>query len=258
MYPVSPIVSNQPTLTRTPSVYRGKGKGLFNPSDDDQSLADQFFEFVDDDAFPCVGAKAALARGEIYVHEFGNLDDAGNVPAVLDSLQQFVGMIDSCESDSSKVHSFVALFTGPSRLSELQFENMLWTHLYNLHILDVERGAPAASDISSNAASPHFSLSLASHPFFVIGLHPASSRMARQFQCPVLVFNSHRQFERLRSDGRYAKMQKATRKRDIALQGSINPNLADFGSNSEARQYSGRKVDAQWTCPFDFEKARKS
>ena len=69
-------------------------------------------------------------------------------------------------------------------------------------------------------------------------------------------FNSHRQFDRLRADGRYAKMQAATRKRDTALQGSINPNLADFGSAPETRQYSGRKVEADWTCPFHARKPR--
>lgn len=74
--------------------------------------------------------------------------------------------------------------------------------------------------------------------------------MARRLPSPALVFNSHRQFDRLRADGRYAKMQAATRERDIALQGSINPNLADHGEASEARQYSGRAVDADWICPF--------
>lgn len=63
----------------------------------------------------------------------------------------------------------------------------------------------------------------------------AKAAPARQFPSPVLVYNSHRQFEELRADGRYKKMQKATCQRDIALQGSINPNLADFGCNSEAR-----------------------
>jgi FPC/CPF motif-containing protein YcgG len=40
------------------------------------------------------------------------------------------------------------------------------------------------------------------------------------------------------------------REREIALQGSLNPNLADFGERSEARQYSGRAVEDQWRCPF--------
>jgi hypothetical protein len=34
------------------------------------------------------------------------------------------------------------------------------------------------------------------------------------------------------------------------LQGSLNPNLADFGEQSEARQYSGRATEADWVCPF--------
>ncbi len=65
-----------------------------------------------------------------------------------------------------------------------------------------------------------------------------------------MVFNSHHQFDRLRADGRYGRMQAAIRKRDGALQGSINPNLADFGDASEARQYSGREVEPDWRCPL--------
>lgn len=221
------------------------------------SLSQQFFSFIDDDTFPCVGAKAAMARGEIQVHEFGKLNDGSHDIDLLDALSKFVRVVDACH-DESTVHSFVALFPGTEALSEFGFETLLWTRLYNLHLLDVAKGVPAAIDISSNSESPEFSLSLAGHPFFVIGMHPGSSRMARQFQCPVLVFNSHRQFEKLRADGRYEKMKKATRKRDLELQGSINPNLADFGTNSEARQYSGRQVGVDWKCPFNFKEARES
>ncbi|MBA3796937.1 MAG: YqcI/YcgG family protein, partial [Chloroflexi bacterium] len=38
--------------------------------------------------------------------------------------------------------------------------------------------------------------------------------------------------------------------REVALQGSINPMLSDFGTRSEARQYAGREVDEEWRCPF--------
>lgn len=245
-------------------VFKAEGPLKYNAEhegrqDEKETLAEQFLDFIDDDDFPCVGAKAALARGEMYTHQFGILNDPANDEKLLDKLGEFVAMMDSCnEVDNSKVHSFVAIFNGPETTDELQFENLLWSQLYNLHALDVRRGAPVASDINSNPESPCFSLSLAGHPFFVIGLHPSASRLARRFNTPVLVFNSHRQFESLRASGRYQKMQKATRKRDIQLQGSINPNLADFGENSEARQYSGRKVGADWKCPFDFEKARKN
>jgi len=62
------------------------------------------------------------------------------------------------------------------------------------------------------------------------------------------------QFEKLKEDGRYGKMQITTRSREIAVQGSVNPNLADFGDASEARQYSGREVESDWRCPYDFTK----
>lgn len=261
MFPVNPttgfsrrVSPNQPVSKLQ---LRSRGSSYGRPQES-ETLSEQFLSFVDDDSFPCVGAKAALARGEMFVHEFGMLNDAAHDAELLDSLEAFVKTMESADDDPLKVHSFVAVFKGPFITSELQFENLLWTQLYNLHILDVSRGFSAASDISSNPESPQFSLSLAGHPFFVIGLHPGASRLARTFRSPVLVFNSHRQFEALRADGRYSKMQKAIRKRDIALQGSINPNLADFGFNSEARQYSGRKADANWKCPFDFEKARQS
>jgi FPC/CPF motif-containing protein YcgG len=86
--------------------------------------------------------------------------------------------------------------------------------------------------------------------FFVVGLHPASSRFARRFAWPTLVFNAHHQFERLRSEGGYARMQEVIRARERKLQGTLNPNLGDFGVRSEARQYSGRPVQEGWRCPF--------
>lgn len=254
MFSTPHVSSASQALKPVSAVY--KGRRMDNGLLEEESLSEQFLQFIDEDSFPCVGAKAALARNEIHVHEFGSMNEPDSTADLLDQLGEFVEMMDFSAGDTSKVHSFVAIFNEPVIEDELHFENLLWTQLYSLHLLDVHRGAEAATDISSNPDSPQFSLSLAGHPFFVIGLHPESSRLARQFKRPVLVFNSHRQFERLREDGRYQKMQKATRKRDVALQGSINPNLADFGINSEARQYSGREVGPEWKCPYDFERAR--
>jgi len=46
-------------------------------------------------------------------------------------------------------------------------------------------------------------------------------------------------------------MQRTIRRRDISLQGFTNPMLTDFGEQSEARQYSGRAVDEDWSPPFN-------
>ncbi len=96
-------------------------------------------------------------------------------------------------------------------------------------------------------------MSIAGRAFFVVGLHPAASRMARRSPHPSLVFNFHNQFQTLKATGKYAKMQDVIRSRDLALQGSVNPVLARFGEASEARQYSGRAVTADWVCPFSVE-----
>ena len=48
----------------------------------------------------------------------------------------------------------------------------------------------------------------------------------------------------------WEKLKEATRHRDEALQGDINPVLADFGEETEAKQYSGRLVEPDWHPPF--------
>lgn len=219
------------------------------------SRAARFKQFLDADAFPCVGAKAAMSRGVLEVHEAGALGDARGDAKLLDGLHAFAVQLDAAHPDDPALHSFAAVFDGPLGMDEQRFEALLWAQLQRLHDLDRRRGASWAGDVSADPRDPDFSLSLGGHPFFVIGLHPGASRRARRFDWPTLVFNSHRQFQRLRGDGRYARMQAATRSRDIALQGSINPNLAEFGSISEARQYSGRAVGPDWTCPMRVRKA---
>jgi len=54
----------------------------------------------------------------------------------------------------------------------------------------------------------------------------------------------------LRSEGRYDPLRDTILKRDEALAGTINPMLAQHGDASAARQYSGRRVEDGWVCPF--------
>jgi len=104
--------------------------------------------------------------------------------------------------------------------------------------------------VSSDPESPNFSFSFAETGFFVVGLHPASSRISRRFGWATLIFNAHSQFDRLRELNKFERMRVMIRARDLKLQGSLNPNLSDFGKQSEARQYSGRAVEKDWKCPF--------
>ncbi len=226
------------------------------PRGHDAARAAAFAAHVQQAEFPCVGAKASLSQDALRIATLGPLGARENDALLLEHLSVFALNLQDADMDAPTLHSFAAVYSGPDDTDEARFEALLWSQLQRLHTLDLRWGRRWAPDVSTDPDSPQFSLSLAGHPFFVIGLHPGASRIARRFSSPVLVFNSHRQFERLREDGRYARMQAATRARDTALQGSINPNLADFGTAAETRQYSGRKVDREWRCPFHVMKKR--
>jgi FPC/CPF motif-containing protein YcgG len=151
------------------------------------------------------------------------------------------------EPADGRFSTFAAVFISPRAADEMRFERLLWTQLQHLHGLDE---APWAPRVSMDPDDASFAFSFAGRAFFVVGLHPGSSRLARRFAWPALVFNARFQFDRLRERGRYRRMRDLIRARDVALQGDTNPMLADFGERSEARQYSGRPVGDGWVCPF--------
>ncbi len=138
-------------------------------------------------------------------------------------------------------------FKGRQDYSEEEFEKVLWQQLQYLHEEDDQ---PWDEAVSPDPESKNFSFSLGGKAFYIVGLHPNSSRKARQAPYPAIAFNLHWQFEKLREMNTYHTVRDKIRERDIELQGEINPMLEDFGESSEARQYSGRKVGEEWKCPF--------
>jgi hypothetical protein len=143
--------------------------------------------------------------------------------------------------------TFIASFGGPTLRDEEHFDSLLWKQLQILSDDDKEDWDPT---VASDPADPRFSFSFAGRAFFVVGLHSSSSRWDRRFAWPTLVFNAHYQFERLKQTGKFDRMQSVIRSRELNLQGSINVNLTSFGSDSEAKQYSGKPVTETWKCPF--------
>ncbi len=205
-----------------------------------------FREFVMQQEFPCVGARAAFNSGSyaLVTH-----DELGSDTATAALAQD---LFDFTHSPMSKVNEYatlVAVFRQPLIGDEQEFESLLWRQLQQLNRLDAPHFRWDES-VRSDPANPQFSFSFAGQALYVIGLHPNSSRLARQFRWPALVFNPHEQFERLRADGKWKRMQETIRERDVELQGSVNPMLSDFGETTEARQYSGRAVDENWEAPF--------
>jgi uncharacterized protein len=212
-----------------------------------EAIAADFAAFIRSDVFPCVGAKSAFAVGGLGVFEAGDFTSGEHDAAIHRAVTQFGA--DALGAHANLV-SFAVLFRRGPTLSEAEFEAALWTRVQGLHDIDAASGALWAEGVSREPDAVDFSFSVGGVAYFVVGLHPGSSRAARRFCRPALVFNPHAQFERLRQDGRYGTMQSIIREREIARHGSINPMLSDFGSGREAAQYSGRKVGPGWTCPL--------
>jgi hypothetical protein len=207
---------------------------------------DSFRALVLNSRFSCVGAKAALGRGSYRVGLYGAL---GSTEAAAGLARDLFSFVEEQGELGGEFTTFVASFEGPTAADEATFERLLWAQLQRLHEED-RRHHRWDPSVSEDPEDPTFAFSFAERAFFVVGLHPASSRFARRFAWPTLIFNAHEQFHRLREEGRYERMQEVIRLRERSLQGTLNPNLGDFGVRSEARQYSGRAAEAQWRCPF--------
>lgn len=204
-------------------------------------------ETVAQAAFPCVGAKSAMARGTLKVLACHSLDSSWDDLRIYQTLLDWAA---EYKSDPSGLRSLAITFDGPDDLDEAGFETLMWRRIQSFADKDAWVGQPYDERVSPDPSDPNFSLSFAGEAFFVVGLHPAASRPARRFPRPTLVFNIHDQFERLRNEGRYEKMRERILERDKALAGDINPMLARHGESSEAAQYSGRLVGEEWACPF--------
>ncbi|MGV9214273.1 guanitoxin biosynthesis heme-dependent pre-guanitoxin N-hydroxylase GntA [Micromonospora sp. RB23] len=209
-------------------------------------LTSAFEDWIEGTAFSCLGARASVRQKQLYCVELKSMLD---VDSTRELHREIVGFVDRTRLHETRFSSFAAIFENPRQLSEVEFEHTLWTQLAMLRQVDREKYAWAPG-VSSDPHALDFAYSVAGHPFFIVGLHSQASRISRRFTHPVLVFNSHQQFDQLKQDGLYASLQDKIRARELRLQGSINPNLADFGEQPEALQYSGRPQPAEWRCPI--------
>lgn len=218
--------------------------GILTPAEFALKAHLEFRRLVMRPEFPCLGAKAALNEN---AYNFAVFSEMGTREATECLSEKLSAFNDSPTINENEYSTFVAIFDGPLELTEREFETCLWLQLRQLHRLDDSEWDP---HVSSDPDDPHFSFSFGGQAFYVVGMHSNSSRASRRFRWPTLVFNPHEQFERLRNDGNWQRMQRSIREREVALQGNINPMLADFGEESEARQYSGRAVSENWEAPF--------
>lgn len=218
------------------------------PQKEKNQIKNQIEEFVIGHDHPCVMAQSIFQTENVDLHVYEELGSLETAEKLIKDLKIYLKNYDF---ETNDFYTFFAVFKNPKSCSEGEFEALLWKQLQYLHEADDQEWDPS---VSRNPESKDFSFSLGGKAFYFVGMHPNSSRKARQSPLPSIAFNLHVQFEKLREMGAYGKVKERIRARDTELQGSINPMLEDFGEDSEAKQYSGRAVDEEWKCPFHSKK----
>lgn len=204
----------------------------------------EFTRFVLEEDHPCVMAQSIFELGHVDFHVYDNFPSAETGREILKDIETYLSNYDF---ESNDFRTFMAVFKDEKLYSEKEFEQKLWEQLQLLHDLDNKNWDHR---VSSDPENDNFSFSLGGRAFYMVGMHPNSSRLARKSPYPAIAFNLHWQFEKLREMNVYQNVRDKIRERDKERQGNINPMLEDFGERSEARQYSGRQVKEDWKCPF--------
>ncbi|MEX2238343.1 MAG: guanitoxin biosynthesis heme-dependent pre-guanitoxin N-hydroxylase GntA [Dehalococcoidia bacterium] len=202
-----------------------------------------------DPEYPCVGSRSAFNQDS---YRFAHYPELASIDATAGLARDLLTFVREQPQIEGQFTTFIATFAGPKALDDKQFESLLWEQLRLLHAEDRKFHA-WDPEVASDPSDRLFSFSFGGRAYFVVGLSPAAERWARHFPWPTLAFNAHYQFEELRASGQFERVQEVVRDRDRELQGDTNPNLADFGEHTEARQYSGRPVGHDWRCPVSFE-----
>lgn len=214
-------------------------------------MIDAYRAFLANKDFPCIAARAALANQHIKCMVAENMACPKDDMAILNFLYDFISDYRNC---TDTFYSAAIIFKGPQIANEEEFDTLLWQRLQSLSDIDAKKHNYDGR-VSADPASANFSFSIMEEAFFIIGLHPASSRLSRRFGYPALAFNPHAEFEKLRAAKKYGPMKEVVRKRDVHYSGSVNPMLNDFGETSEVKQYSGKNYKQDWQCPLIIQHA---
>ena len=143
-----------------------------------------------------------------------DMDDPSVTTTLLERLAAFASDVEG----AAGFHSLMVTFRRPRHGSEASFEASLFALLQRLHDADSDELGPGSRiRPPRRRTSPSASAGTA---YFIVGLHPLASRVARRAPLATLVFNPHAQFEALRAEGRFDGMRTTIRRRDEQLQGS--------------------------------------
>ena len=219
---------------------------------DSAHLHEEVRSFIFQKNYPCVAAIRSVVRNELIIATYGQFGGGAHWKKLRADLLRYLELQSATQS---RYLTFWAIFTTSGHIpdNEADFEGHFW-HELSLLSSEEERPIDWDKNDSSDPNDPSFCLSLNGTKLFVVGLHPKSSRLARRFSHPAMVFNTLSQFEQFETDGTYSGMVNTIRHRDLHFQGSINPMVLTHGDVWESIQYSGRDNPLSWKCPFQFMK----
>lgn len=198
--------------------------------------------------YPCVAALSSFYKQDYEVNTYSKMGQLHQRPQLRNDLLSYLAQYLETKST---YFTFWAVFEDSFFNDEEHFEAGLWDEL---SALTSEKTKAFDQDprFSSDPTDKRFCFSLGGKAFFVVGLHPQSSRDSRKFPWPTLVFNVYEQFDQLMQKDLYQPMIQQNRKRDVQFQGNINPMVEQYGDDWESIQFSGKKNPGSWKCPFHF------
>lgn len=202
--------------------------------------------FIQTREFSCLGARAALRRDTMTHRHYRRMGEEASARENHRDLVEYVEAVRPQLSDQS-FRTFVATFDEPGPVDELAYEELIWQHLQLMHDID-SQAFGLDTGASSDPDRPNFGFHAGGHAFFVVGMHPGSSRASRRFSTSAIAFNSLAQFMLLGE--KFYSMQDAIRRREETNNGSVNPSFTVYEYEQPARHFSGRFTEEDWKCPY--------
>ncbi|SEE28189.1 hypothetical protein SAMN05428945_7033 [Streptomyces sp. 2224.1] len=202
--------------------------------------------FIQTREFSCLGARAAVKRRALTHRHYRRMGDEASAAENHRDLVEYVEAVRPLLSGQS-FRTFVATFDEPGTVDERAYEELIWRHLQLMHDLDSQTFG-LDTGASSDPDRPNFGFHAGGHAFFVVGMHPGSSRASRRFTTSAIAFNSLAQFMFLGEN--FYSMQDAIRRREAKNNGSVNPSFIEYEYEQPARHFSGRFTEEDWKCPY--------
>jgi len=212
-----------------------------------KQISNEIKSLVSQKDYPCIAAMRSYTKDDYQVGMYGSFGTGQSWRTLRNDLLFF---LKEQKKTSSIYLSFWAVFE-PQEMSEEEFEQALWNELSHL-TSEEDKAFDWPQGAITDPQNPGFRFSLGGSEFFVVGLHSNSSRKARKFSRPTLIFNIFDQFDQLAKQGVYESMVNVNRKKDEKFQGNVNPMVAQHGEQWESIQFSGKENPNAWKCPFHF------